>query len=80
MKEGIKFLLTPMEVLDPGSADARPSAWPPIDMSGNLSAYMSAKSPSNNSEPKDNISKYPPFMPKNRIVRGERGSRPFLQK
>ena len=30
-----KFLLTRMGVLAPGSAHARPSAWPPTDMSGN---------------------------------------------
>ena len=35
------FPLAPMGVLAPGSAHARPSAQPPIDTSGNLSAHMS---------------------------------------
>ena len=38
-----KFPLTPMGVLAPGSAHARPSAQPPIDVSGNFSAHMSAE-------------------------------------
>ena len=42
-----KFLLTPMGVLAPKSAHARPSAQPPIDTSGNFSAHVSAESPSN---------------------------------
>ena len=41
-----KFPLT-MGVLAPGSAHARPSARPPISMSGNLLAHVSAESPSN---------------------------------
>ena len=41
-----KFPLTPMGVLAPGSAHARPSAQPPIDMSGNFPAHVSAESPS----------------------------------
>ena len=36
--EDIKFPLVPMGVLAPGSAHARPSAQPPIDMSGNFPA------------------------------------------
>jgi hypothetical protein len=39
--------LTPMGVLAPGSAHARPSAQPPIDVSENFPAHMSAESPSN---------------------------------
>ena len=39
--------LAPMEVLAPGSANARPSAQPPIDTSGNFPAHMSTESPSN---------------------------------
>ena len=42
-----KFPLAPMGVLAPGSAQARPSAWPPIDTSGNFPAHVSAESPSN---------------------------------
>ena len=34
--------LTPMGVLAPGSAHAGPSAQPPIDMSGNFTAHVSA--------------------------------------
>ena len=37
--------LSPMGVLAPGSAHARPSAQPPIDTSGNFPAHMSAESP-----------------------------------
>ena len=40
------FPLTPMGVLAPRSAHARPSAQPPIDMSGNFPAHVSAESPS----------------------------------
>ena len=42
----IEFPLTPMGVLAPGSAHARPSTQPPIDMSGNFPAHVSAESPS----------------------------------
>ena len=42
-----KFSLTPMGVLTPRSAHARPSAQPSINMSGNFPAHMSAESPSN---------------------------------
>ena len=42
-----EFPLAPMGVLAPGSAQARPSARPPIDTSGNFPAQMSAESPSN---------------------------------
>ena len=42
----IIFPLTPMGVLAPGSAHGRPSAQPPIDMSGNFPAHVSAESPS----------------------------------
>ena len=45
-KEEVEFPLTPMGVLAPGSAHARPSAQPPIDMSGNFPAHVSAESPS----------------------------------
>ena len=59
--EGItKFLLTPMGVLAPGSAHARPSAWPPIDMSGNFSAHMGLKSQLQKSSPSPKNS-YPKF-------------------
>ena len=40
-----KFPLTPMGVLAPRSAQARPSAQPPIAVSGNFPARVSAKSP-----------------------------------
>ena len=46
-RERKKFPLTPMGVLAPGSAHARPSAQPPIDVSGNFPAPVSAKWPSN---------------------------------
>ena len=36
-----KISLTPMGVIAPGSAHARPCARPPIDTSGNFSAHMS---------------------------------------
>jgi hypothetical protein len=36
-----------MGVLAPGSAHARPSAQPPIDVSGNFLAHVSTESPSN---------------------------------
>ena len=36
-----------MGVLASGSAHMRPSAWPPIDVSGNFAAHMFAESPSN---------------------------------
>ena len=42
-----KIPLTPMGVLAPGSAHVRPSAQPPIDMSENFPAHVSAESPSN---------------------------------
>ena len=41
----VKFPLTPIGVLAPGSAQARLSAWPPIDVSGNFTAHMSAEAP-----------------------------------
>ena len=41
-----KFPLTPMGVLAPGSAHARPSAQPPIVMSGNFSPLVSPESKS----------------------------------
>jgi hypothetical protein len=58
--------LTPMGVVAPGYAHARPSAQPPIDVSGTFPAHVSAESPSNMSpnpseviykvsEPKDNF-------------------------
>jgi hypothetical protein len=40
----IRIPLTPMGVLAPGSAHARPSAQPPIDMSGNFPVHVSAES------------------------------------
>jgi hypothetical protein len=40
-------MLDLMGVLAPGSAHARPSARPPIDVSGNFPAHMSAAAPSN---------------------------------
>ena len=36
--------LTPMGVLAPGSSHARPSAQPPINVSGTFPAHMSAES------------------------------------
>jgi hypothetical protein len=39
----VKIPLTPMGVLAPGSAHARPSAQPPIDVSGNFSPHVSAE-------------------------------------
>ena len=38
--------LTPMGVLALGSSHAKPSTQPPIDMSGNFPAHVSAESPS----------------------------------
>jgi hypothetical protein len=53
-----KFPLMPMGVLAPGSVHARPSAQPPIDMSGNFPARVSAELPSNISpNPSEVISK-----------------------
>ena len=53
-----EFLLAPMGVLAPGSAHARPSAQPPIDMSGNFQAPVSAELTSNISpNPSEVISK-----------------------
>ena len=46
-KKDNKFPLAPMGVLTPGSAHARPSAQPPIYVSRNFPAHMSAESPSN---------------------------------
>ena len=43
----VKFPLTPMGVLAPVSAHAGPSAQPPIDVSGNFPAHVSAELPSN---------------------------------
>ena len=43
---GPQFPLMPMGVLAPWSVHARPSAQPPIDMSGNFPAHVSAESPS----------------------------------
>ena len=52
----LQFRLTLMGVLAPGSGHARPSARPPINMSGILLAHMSAKSPSIISpKPSDNF-------------------------
>ena len=42
-----KISLKPMWFLAPGSVQARPSARSPIDISGNFSAHVPAKSPSN---------------------------------
>ena len=39
----IKYPLMPMGVLAPGSVHARPSAQPPIDVSGNFPTPMSAE-------------------------------------
>ena len=46
-KNNSKFPLTPMGVLAPRSAHARPSDRPPIDMSGKFLPHVSAESPSN---------------------------------
>ena len=44
----ILFLhMTNIGNIAPGSAQARPSAQPPIDTSGNFHAHVSAESPSN---------------------------------
>jgi hypothetical protein len=52
-----KIPLTPMGVLAPGSAHARPSALPPIDVSRNFPAHVSAESASNiSSNPSEVIS------------------------
>ena len=57
-KEEVEFPLTPMGVLAPGSAHARPSAQPPIDVSENIPPHVSAESPSNISpNPSEVISK-----------------------
>ena len=53
-----------MGALAPGSAHARPSARPPIDMSGNFPAHMSAESPFENN---------PLCPPKYSIVQGVGG-------
>jgi hypothetical protein len=45
-REDWQFPLTPMGVVAPGPAHARPSAQPPIDMSGNFPAHVFAESPS----------------------------------
>ena len=46
--ESVEGEMTRQEItLAPGSAHARPSARPPIDMSGNVPAHLSAESPSN---------------------------------
>ena len=42
-----QFPLTPMGVLAPGSAHARPFAQPPINVRGNFLAHVSEESPSN---------------------------------
>ena len=47
LAEAEKFQLMPMGVLTPGTAHAKFSARPPIDMSGNFPAHVSAESPSN---------------------------------
>ena len=71
----------PMGVLAPGSAHTRPFAQPPIEVSENIPAHMSAESPSNISpnpsevisevsEPKDNFRNYPSCPPKSVIVQG----------
>ena len=43
----VKFQLTPMGVLAPGSTHTRPSALPPTYMSRNFLVHASAESPSN---------------------------------
>ena len=43
----IEIPLTPMGVLAPVSAQAGPSAQPPIDVSGNFTVHVSAELPSN---------------------------------
>ena len=45
------------EVLAPGSEHARPSAHPPIDVSGNFTVHVSAASPSNISPSSSNPKK-----------------------
>ena len=54
-----KFPFTLMGVLDPGSAHARPSARPPINMSEKMLRHVSLKSPSNTSPDPNNS--YPKF-------------------
>jgi hypothetical protein len=60
-----------MGVLSPRLRTVEGSVRPPIDMSGNFPAYVSAESPLNPPtsevisevlEPYDNFSKYPPFL------------------
>jgi hypothetical protein len=58
-----------MGVLAPGSAHARPSARPPIDMRGNFPAHMSAESPFENN---------PLCPPKYSIVQGVGGGSPII--
>ena len=65
------FPLALMGVLAPGSAHARPSAQPPIDMSGNFPAHVSAESPSKFS--KKNLKK-----PKNRPQGAKGGAGQFF--
>ena len=47
----------------PTPAHARPSAWPPIDTSGNFSAHVSAES----------LFEISPFSGQNRVILGGRG-------
>ena len=76
-----------MRVLATESVHTRPSAWPDIDMSGNFSGHVSAKSPSNISHRSHikgfgtlgQLWKYPPFPPKTHIVQGEGGSPIFVR-
>ena len=73
-----------MGVLTPGSAHSRPSAQPPIDVSGNFPAHMSAESPLNISpspskviskvpESYDNFLKYPPLSAQHTLFEGVGG-------
>ena len=77
-----QFLLTPMGVLAPGSAHARPSARPPNNMSGNYPAHMSEESPSNifpiPQKHSTALENTPLCPPKYSIVQGVGGGSPIL--
>ena len=75
-----------MGVLAPGSAHARPSARPPIDMSGNFPQHMSTEAPSyippnlsEVSEPRRAFENTPFCTPKYSIVHGVEGFPSFFR-
>ena len=80
-----QFPLTPMGVLAPGSAHARPSAQPPIDMSGNfrrmcLQSHLQTSPPTpQKAYPKFwNPRKLPPLSAQKCHSAGSRGGPQFL--